>query len=133
LILATHGHFDHIGQVHFLMQRYGASFAMHAGDKELLDALPDNYAFYGMGDTQVPQVNIWVEDGQPLTAAGVALKAIHTPGHSPGGLCFYHEASGNLFSGDTLFKMSVGRSDFPGGDHQALLTGIKEKLFSLPL
>ena len=132
LIAATHGHFDHIGQVHYFQKKYGCRFVMHAGDQDLLEALPDNYAFYGMGDTQVPSVDQYLEDGQMIEAAGVSLQVLHTPGHSLGGLCFYHAQSKTLLSGDTLFKMSVGRSDFPGGDHQALIKSIKEKLLSLP-
>lgn len=132
LILATHGHFDHVGAVFALGEAYAAPFACHASDVEMLDTLEDTYMFYGMGTTKRPKVSQTIMDGQILEAAGISLLALHTPGHTPGGLCFYHAPSHSLFSGDTLFKRSIGRSDFEGGDQIQLVTSIKEKLFTLP-
>jgi glyoxylase-like metal-dependent hydrolase (beta-lactamase superfamily II) len=132
LILATHAHFDHVGAVEALAKAYGAPFAMHAADLKMLETLEDTYTFYGMGKTQKPVVSRELKGGDRIDAAGIQLKAIHTPGHTPGGLCFYHEASGSLFSGDTLFRRSIGRSDFEGGDQQKLVASIKSQLLTLP-
>src|SRR6185503_18840228 len=132
LILATHGHFDHVGAVWALCEAYSAPFACHAADEPILDALEDSYMMYGMGKTKRPRITREIRPGETIEAGGLSLAALHTPGHTPGGICFYHQESGNLFSGDTLFRRSVGRSDFEGGDHAALLKNIKEKLFSLP-
>lgn len=132
LILATHGHFDHVGAVHALADAYGAPFACHGADSEILDALEDFFALYGMGSTRRPKVSLAPKDGELIGSGPLALRALHTPGHTPGSFCYYHAASGSLFSGDTLFSRSVGRSDFEGGDHGQLIASIKAKLFTLP-
>jgi hydroxyacylglutathione hydrolase len=132
LALATHGHFDHVGQVAAFQKKYGTSLAMHPADKEQLDGLVDTYMFYGLGNTSVPSLEQELADGQELEVAGMKLEILHTPGHSPGGVCAYHRESGTLFSGDTLFKSSIGRSDLPGGSADKLEASIREKLYVLP-
>ncbi|HTB34643.1 MAG TPA: MBL fold metallo-hydrolase [bacterium] len=132
LILATHGHFDHVGGVQALQQRYGAPFGLAKADAELLDVLEDSYAFYGLGSTKKPAVDRWLVAGEVLQAGGLDLRVLGTPGHTQGGLCFYHPGSASLFSGDTLFAGSVGRSDFEGGDHGQLVASIKAELLGLP-
>jgi hydroxyacylglutathione hydrolase len=132
LLLATHCHFDHVGAVHALAEAYQAPFACHASDLKGLEELEDTYAFYGMGSTKKPKVSRTIEDSEVLEVPGIRLKALHTPGHTPGGLCFYEATSAALFSGDTLFQDSIGRSDFPGGDPEQLLRSIKTRLLSLP-
>jgi hydroxyacylglutathione hydrolase len=132
LILATHGHFDHVGGVHLLQQRYGAPFGLAKADAELLDVLEDSYSFYGLGSTQKPHVDRWLMAGEWCQAGGLDLHVLGTPGHTRGGLCFYHPGSASLFSGDTLFAGSVGRSDFEGGDHGQLIGSIKAELLVLP-
>lgn len=132
LILATHGHFDHVGAVYALCEAYQAPFACHPADSEILDTLEDTYMFYGMGTTRRPKISREIKDGEIIEAGPIRLRAIHTPGHTPGGLCFYHEESKSLFSGDTLFRHSIGRSDFEGGDASQLTQNIREKLFTLP-
>ncbi|MBQ7794196.1 MAG: MBL fold metallo-hydrolase, partial [Clostridia bacterium] len=86
-------------------------------------------AYMGEG-FEIAEANIILKDGDKLTIDGIELTAIATPGHTDGGMCYL--AEGNLFSGDTLFKRSVGRWDFPTGDGQALIKSIKEKLYTLP-
>ncbi len=132
LLLATHGHFDHVGAVDALAQAYGVPFACHRADVELLDGLEDTFAFYGMGQTKKPKVDQLLENGQILEIAGLRLQVLATPGHTPGGLCFYDAEGGHLFSGDTLFQQSVGRSDMPGGDGPRLIQSIQTKLYTLP-
>ncbi len=132
LLLATHGHFDHVGAVDGLAKVFGAPFAMHAADKFLLERLEDTAAFYGQQPTKEPQVGQALKGGETLKVAGLELKVIATPGHTPGGLCFFHAESGSLFSGDTLFEGSVGRSDTEGGSHEVLIQSIHRQLLTLP-
>ena len=132
-LLATHAHFDHVGAVHALAQAYGAPFACSKADAEVLDALEDSYAFYGMGTTKTPRVDRWLEGGELLQVGGLELEVLATPGHSPGSLCFFHRPSLTLFSGDTLFHLSIGRSDLPGGDPAALEASIRGQLYGLPV
>lgn len=127
LILATHAHFDHVGAVSALAEAYAAPFAMHRADSEILEVLAATYAFYGMGSTKRPAIGMELKDGDVIDQAGIQLKVIHTPGHTPGGICFYHKASGSLFSGDTLFHRSIGN-----GEHDQLVASIKARLLTLP-
>jgi glyoxylase-like metal-dependent hydrolase (beta-lactamase superfamily II) len=132
LILATHGHYDHVGAVDALAAWSGAPFAMAQADEAWLDSLEDIFAFNGMGPTRKPTVQRRLQPGELLEAAGLTLRVLGTPGHTRGGLSFWHEASGSLFSGDTLFAGSVGRSDMDGGDHATLIASIRREYFPLP-
>ncbi len=76
--------------------------------------------------------DVLLQDGDMVEEAGIKLKVLHTPGHTPGGICLYAESEGLVFAGDTLFADSVGRTDFPGGDMDQLIDGIRTKLFTLP-
>lgn len=130
LMIATHGHFDHIGAVQDLAEAYHCPFGMSRLDEGLLDTLADTSAFYGLGDARRPTVDLWLEPSL-LEKAGIHLRVLATPGHTPGGLCFWHEASRSLFSGDTLFAGSIGRSDFEGSSHEQLIASIRRELFVL--
>jgi glyoxylase-like metal-dependent hydrolase (beta-lactamase superfamily II) len=132
LMVATHGHFDHIGAVHDLAERFHCPFAMSRHDEGLLEALEDTFALYGLGKTRRPKVDLWLQPGVTLDYAGLSLKVLPTPGHTPGGLCYWHPESLSLFSGDTLFEGSVGRSDFEGSSHEQLIAGIRKELLALP-
>jgi glyoxylase-like metal-dependent hydrolase (beta-lactamase superfamily II) len=132
LILATHGHFDHVGAVDALAKAFGASFAMHNADDFLLESLEDTAAFYGQQATKRPRIDLALKGGESVGVAGIQLKVFATPGHTPGGLCYYHPDSGSLFSGDTLFEGTVGRSDMEGGSHQQLVASIQHELLALP-
>ena len=112
-ILITHGHIDHIGGAAELRRITSAPVWIHP-----LDASGLNFQ---------PQGNL--SDGQEITLGRFTLRVIHTPGHSPGGVSFH--APGVLFTGDTLFAGSVGRTDFPGGDHNLLVRGVVQRLFPL--
>jgi glyoxylase-like metal-dependent hydrolase (beta-lactamase superfamily II) len=131
LILATHGHFDHIGAVQDLAEHFHCPFAMSRKDEGLLDVLEDTFAFYGMGSTRRPKVDRWLDASSLVEAAGLRIMVLETPGHTPGGLCFWHPESRSLFSGDTLFAGSVGRSDFEGSSHEQLIAGIRRELLPL--
>ena len=112
-ILITHGHIDHIGAVKELRDMTKAPVLIHAYDASSLNFPPDGH----------------LHDGQKIEVGRYSISAIHTPGHSLGGMCFY--APGAVFTGDTLFAGSIGRTDFTGGNHQQLIEGVIKKIFPL--
>ncbi len=129
-ILLTHGHFDHCGAVHALKAATGAQIIISAADEEMLhnNVLSMAHAF---GVSCPPcYADRCVSHGDTVSLGFTNLEVISTPGHTPGGVCYYTD--GILFSGDTLFAGSVGRSDFPGGDYDALIESVKKRLFVLP-
>ncbi|HHU48277.1 MAG: MBL fold metallo-hydrolase [Caldicoprobacterales bacterium] len=128
-ILLTHGHFDHIGAVNELREQTGAQVGVHPEDLAMLtDPMKNLSSLAGVEPIKV-SADIMVEDGMTLQVGNIRLKAIHTPGHTRGGLCYL--AEGVLFTGDTLFAGSVGRTDLPGGSHHTLIKSIRQKLFIL--
>ena len=130
-ILLTHGHFDHIGAANEVREHYGIKIYASCDQEKLLASPARNLSnAYGMSLRVI--ADVLHNDGDILELAGLKIKAIHTPGHTPGGCCYYMEQEGVLFSGDTLFQTSVGRSDFPGGSASALVRSVKEKLLVLP-
>ncbi len=130
-IILTHAHFDHMGAAEKLLEMYPkAHLVCHKGEEGALASPFINLS----GSFGMPQItlksDIFVEDGQEISFGESSLTVIYTPGHTVGGMSLY--APGILFSGDTLFSESIGRSDFPGGDFSVLSLSIKEKLFVLP-
>ncbi|KJR48542.1 Hydroxyacylglutathione hydrolase [Desulfosporosinus sp. I2] len=130
-ILITHGHVDHIGAVDELRELLGnVLVGIHTGDAGMLtDGKKNLSSYFGPGLIQ-KKADILLQDGQELIIGNQRLKVISTPGHSPGGVCFL--CTEGLFSGDTLFAGSIGRTDFPGGSLDQLLAGVKQKLLVLP-
>ena len=131
-ILLTHGHGDHIMGVPWLKQAYQIPVLAHREEKELLLDPEQNLsqALFGQPLSLTPDG--FLEDGELVELAGLSLKVLHTPGHTPGSCCYYEAGEESLLSGDTLFCASVGRTDFPGGSMHTLMTSIKEKLLPLP-
>jgi glyoxylase-like metal-dependent hydrolase (beta-lactamase superfamily II) len=130
-VLATHGHVDHVFGAEELCRRTGAPFQIHAGDEPFVRALPGQAAGLGFGAARSPRVAAFLSDGDVIRVGGHEARVIHTPGHSPGGVSLFFPADGVLFTGDTLFSGSIGRTDLPGGDAPELLRSIREKLFPL--
>ena len=134
LILLTHGHFDHSNAAAELADITGAKIFMNRADEFLLDASGDDMAKMMGYPGAKPKISGDLLDGQIVKHGSIALKVIHTPGHSPGSVCFYND-EGNipvLFSGDTLFNLGIGRTDLPGGEYRAILNNIVEKIWPLP-
>ena len=128
-IINTHGHVDHIGGNAEMQKLTGAKIIVHKDDAIMLTSTPA-MMLKMFGAKQSPPADILVKDGDIISVGNIALKVIHTPGHSPGGMCLY--VHGYVFSGDTLFVEAVGRTDLPGGSWQVMYKSIQERLFSLP-
>jgi hydroxyacylglutathione hydrolase len=132
-VVLTHGHIDHIAGVDALREKFPTLLTyIHKLDAELLTDAVGNLSFMTGESVTAGQADCLVEEGDEIDRAGIKLRVIHTPGHTPGGICLYAEQEGVIFVGDTLFADSVGRTDFPGGDMRQLIEGIKQKLLVLP-
>jgi glyoxylase-like metal-dependent hydrolase (beta-lactamase superfamily II) len=129
-IIATHGHPDHVCGNGPIQKATGAKIVMHGDDAEFF-AQPDIKKYFSMlGLAESPPPDILVQEGDTITFGRESLKVLHTPGHTPGGICLYSPP--DCFTGDTLFVGGVGRTDFPGGSMDELSRSIREKLLTLP-
>jgi hydroxyacylglutathione hydrolase len=132
-VVASHAHLDHIMAARAIVEATGAPFLLHQADQFIADNLPVSARMLlGHDVPPAPTPDAFPTDGQDLEIAGVTVQVIHTPGHTPGSLCLYAADARLLFSGDTLFRESVGRTDLPGGDTDQILRSISRRLFALP-
>ena len=130
-ILLTHGHFDHIQGVRDLKNAIRCEICALDVEKELLSDARMNVSAM-IGRPEELEADIWLHDGQQFESAGIAMKVIHTPGHTKGSCCYFLEEQKVLFSGDTLFMESVGRADLPTGNEKDLMQSVREKVLTLP-
>lgn len=131
-ILLTHGHFDHIGAVQELKDYTGALICCHELEKDLIEDPNLNLSESMIEKKLSVKVDKFLKDEDIFEFASTSLKVIHTPGHTKGGICFYDENRHLLFTGDSLFKNSIGRTDFPGGSMDELVNSLKTKILVLP-
>ena len=128
-ILNTHGHFDHILGAKEICEKLNIGFYIHEGDAIFVESLEDQLELYGFPPVTPPQIKGLITKDSDFSIGNTKIEIIETPGHTPGGICLLIDNI--LFSGDTLFYESVGRTDLPGGDYNTLQNSIKNKLFTL--
>jgi hydroxyacylglutathione hydrolase len=132
-VLASHAHLDHIMAVRAVVEATQAPFLMHADDLSIAENMPQTARMWlGHDVPPAPAPNAFAVHGQDIEVAGVTLRVIHSPGHTPGSVSLYVEEARLLFSGDTLFRESIGRTDLSGGDTQTIVDSIRQRLYSLP-
>ncbi len=133
-VCLTHAHFDHVGGLAELLRAFALPVRMHDADRPLLEHAERAAASWGFAIEAPPTETVPVTHGQTLRvgAHGLTARALHTPGHAPGHLAFHLAAHGVVIDGDALFRGSVGRTDLPFGDPEALLASIRRELLSLP-
>jgi glyoxylase-like metal-dependent hydrolase (beta-lactamase superfamily II) len=132
-ILLTHGHIDHAAGAAELKEKLGGIpiEGPHIADKFLLDNLQQQGAHFGIDDVRNVTPDRWLDEGDTVTVAGASFSILHCPGHSPGSVVLVNAAQRFALVGDVLFRGSIGRTDFPYGDHEALIEAIKTKLLPL--
>ncbi len=128
-IVNTHAHFDHVTALHTIRAETSAPFVLHEDEVAMLRAAQSSAAMFGLAiPPQVPPERT-VRDGDRVECGEITLTLLHTPGHTPGGICLLQDKQ--VFVGDTLFQGGIGRTDFPGGDYAALMRSIRDKLLPL--
>lgn len=131
-IVITHGHFDHVFGNGAMRALYDCDIIMHRDDLHLIEHIQQYAGIFGFAVEKSPLPEKFVKHDDLICFGESALRVIHVPGHSPGSICLYSEADNLLICGDVLFRGSIGRTDLPGGSHELLLNGIRQKLMVLP-
>ncbi|MBI3754535.1 MAG: MBL fold metallo-hydrolase [Deltaproteobacteria bacterium] len=131
-IINTHGHFDHVGGNSRLKQATGAKFAIHKDDAVLLENVASQSAAFGLDAVSSPPPDMLLKGGDEIRVGSMVIEVIHTPGHTRGGICLFIKNTNSdekiLFTGDTLFAGSIGRTDLPGGSYKDLIASLKNKI-----
>ena len=130
-IFLTHGHPDHVYGVKMLQSKYDIPVYLHKDDLQVLGYSERLISKLGLKNPDTTFSKTWISDGQKISAAGLEFEVIHTPGHSPGCVCYYDRKDGLIFTGDTLFAGAIGRSDLFGGDYDKLIVSVMDKLMML--
>lgn len=131
-ILLTHAHFDHVGALAELDDRYGLPIYLHPADRVLLEHAESSAAQWGVNLRQPLVETLSLEHGQELELAGMRLRCLHTPGHAPGHVAFQLADANLVIAGDALFRGSIGRTDLPLANHEQLIASIRRELLTLP-
>ena len=131
-LVNTHCHLDHVFGNKFIAEGYNLTLHLHPKEEVVLQFAPTSGLMYEMPFDNYRGEFIFLNEGDKIVLGEDELEIIHVPGHSPGSICFYCKAQNFIIGGDVLFNGSIGRTDLPMGDHQTLITGIKQKLFVLP-
>lgn len=129
-IVATHAHFDHLLALDEVRAATHAPFCLHADEVPMLASANIGARMFGLAFRTPPPADRLLHAGDTVRVGELALRVLHTPGHSPGGMCLLHDK--HVFVGDTLFQGGIGRTDLPGGDYGTLLRSIRDKLLTLP-
>ncbi len=129
-ILNTHGHIDHVHAAQSLKNHYSIPFHIHENEKMILDHYPQSCLMYGMIQKEIPVVDKWLSTEDNISIGNYNLDIIRTPGHTPGGVCY--QFNSDIFTGDTLFKGSIGRTDLPGGNYDQLMESLKLLISTVP-
>ncbi len=130
-LVNTHGHVDHVLGIAALKKLYGIPFMLGGDDEFLLRTVREHGKMYGFTVGEVPAIDVRLNDGDEVRFGDTALKVIATPGHTPGHVALYDPESGTLFTGDTLFRESIGRTDLPGGDYGWIMRSILDRIVPL--
>jgi len=131
VVINTHGHFDHTLGAEFLRQRYGIPFCLSEKDRFLLDTAAVSGSIYGVKIGTMPAIDRDLATMDEVRFGETVLRVIPTPGHTPGHVAFYEPQSKSLFTGDTLFRESIGRTDLPGGDYSWIMRSILDRILPL--
>jgi hydroxyacylglutathione hydrolase len=131
-LILTHGHIDHVLGVRFMTQKFKLKLEMHQADLPVYESAGNIAKMYGIPFNQGPHPEVFLDENSKIELDGFTLDIFHTPGHSPGSICFYSKINNFLIGGDVLFNGSIGRTDLPGGDFDILSESIKTKLYTLP-
>ena len=132
MIVNTHCHVDHVLGAEAVKEKYNIPFCIHRLEVEVLAAVKVYAPTFGFMTFNEPVPDSFISEGDTFKVGDSTWRTLFVPGHSPGHIAFYEENLGKLIAGDILFRNSIGRTDLPGGDHETLIRGIKEKLFNLP-
>ena len=131
--LQTHIHFDHVWGLSYIKETYGLRPICHADDEVIYSQAPEMTGMFRLSmNWNLPAIDRYIKEGETIQLGNTVIKVLHTPGHTPGGVSYYVESAHTIFTGDTLFQGSVGRTDLPGGNLADEIDSIKNKILTLP-
>ena len=131
--LQTHMHFDHIWGLSYIKDTYNLRPLCHVDDERTYSQVPEMTSMFRLSmNWNLPTIERYIDEGETFQLGNTTIKVLHTPGHTPGGLSYYIESAHTIFTGDTLFRGSIGRTDMPGGNWEDEINSIKNKILALP-